>query len=93
MTPEEDIAYAESYDAENELAKKLEEHLLHCPFCGNGNSMPGFWYQETGRPVWRVGCGACGTSAGIKPGGKPLDAFRQWNTRDNIYKGPTNGNV
>jgi ribosomal protein S27AE len=47
---------------------------IHCPNCGKGNSIVEAYLDPYDK--WRVGCGACGLTAGFYT--------REKNTRDNV---------
>jgi Lar family restriction alleviation protein len=56
--------------------------LLHCPFCGVGQSQVDLWFDDVARR-YRVGCGRCGASTGTHPRDKgEAPAIAAWNTRD-----------
>lgn len=65
--------------------------LLHCPFCGPGQSQVDTWFDDVSHR-WRVGCGRCGCSTGISPRDKTeAPAIAAWNTRDGKAIDPEQG--
>lgn len=55
--------------------------LLHCPFCGPGESHVDLWFDDCSKR-WRVGCGRCGCSTGTHPTDRtPAPAVAAWNRR------------
>lgn len=72
--------------AEEQAVKRtadlLNEHPKHCPFCGPGQSKVSAYQDCSG--YWRVGCGACGSSSGIRPASEADARTRviaSWNRR------------
>lgn len=57
--------------------------LAPCPFCGPGNSIPGYWFDDATQ-AWRVSCGRCGSGTGFRPRWSESDAAKAWNTRGDV---------
>lgn len=62
--------------------------LLHCPFCGPGQSVVDLWFDDVAHR-WRVGCGACGCSTGTHPTDRTeAPAIAAWNKRGDARNQP-----